>query len=67
MRYRNVKTGDVIDSPCVISGSNWEPVEEDTAVFPDDDAAVAEVSEEKPPRPRRGKKEWQPHMPQWMI
>ena len=56
MRYRNVKTGDVIDSPCVISGSNWEPVEEDTAVFPDDDAAVAEVSEETPPRPRRGKK-----------
>lgn len=51
MRYRNVKTGDVIDSPCVISGSNWEPVEEDAAVFPDDDAAVAEVSEEKPPRP----------------
>ena len=56
MRYRNVKTGDVIDSACVISGSNWEPVEEDTAVFPDDDVDVAEVSEEKPPRPRRGKK-----------
>ena len=53
MRYRNVKTGDVIDSPCVISGSNWEPVEENTAVFPDGDAAMAEVSEEKPPRPRR--------------
>lgn len=56
MRYRNVKTGDVIDSLCVISGSNWEPVEEDTAVFPDDDVAVADTSEGKPSRPRRGRK-----------
>lgn len=56
MRYRNVKTGDVIDSPCVISGSNWEPVEEDTLYSPTMTLPVAEVSEEKPPRPRRGKK-----------
>lgn len=56
MRYRNVKTGDVIDSPCVISGSNWEPVEEDAAAFPEDDVAVADTSEEKPSRPRRGRK-----------
>ena len=56
MRYRNVTTGDVIDSPYVISGSNWEPMEEDTAVFPDDDVTVADASEEKPSRPRRGRK-----------
>ena len=56
MRYRNVKTGDVIDSPCAISGSNWEPVEEDVAAFPDDDVAVADASEEKTSKPRRGRK-----------
>ena len=56
MRCRNVKTGDVIDSPCVISGSNWEPVEEDAAAFPDDDVNEANTSEEKPSKPRRGRK-----------
>ena len=23
MRYRNTKTGAIIDSPCVIKGENW--------------------------------------------
>ena len=23
MKYRNIKTGAVIDSPCAISGDNW--------------------------------------------
>lgn len=30
MRYRNIKTGAVIDSPCLIKGENWiEEKEED--------------------------------------
>lgn len=28
MLYRNAKTGAVIDSPCVIRGEHWEPIEE---------------------------------------
>lgn len=23
MRYKNIKTGAIIDSPCVIKGKNW--------------------------------------------
>ncbi|MGI6086108.1 MAG: hypothetical protein ACOYIF_11865 [Acetivibrionales bacterium] len=28
MRYKNIKTGAVIDSPCPISGPDWVPVRE---------------------------------------
>ncbi|MGI6349636.1 MAG: hypothetical protein GX218_09470 [Clostridiaceae bacterium] len=28
MRYKNIKTGAVIDSPCPISGPDWAPVRE---------------------------------------
>ena len=35
MKYRNIKTGAVIDSPCPIGGENWVPViEEKRAVEP---------------------------------
>lgn len=27
MRYRNTKTGNVIDVPCPVSGDDWEKVE----------------------------------------
>lgn len=30
MRYRNTKTGAIIDSPCIISGGDW--VAEETAI-----------------------------------
>ena len=36
MKYRNSRTGAVIDASCEISGGNWEPVpEEDTGNQPD--------------------------------
>ena len=36
MKYRNSKTGAVIDAACEISGGNWEPVpEEGTGVQPE--------------------------------
>lgn len=28
MKYRNTRTGAVIDSSCAISGGGWEPVKE---------------------------------------
>lgn len=28
MKYRNIKTGVIIDTPCSISGENWELVTE---------------------------------------
>ena len=35
MKYRNSRTGAVIDAACEISGGNWEPVpEEGTGVHP---------------------------------
>lgn len=27
-RYRNIKTGAIVDSPCILSGENWEKVED---------------------------------------
>lgn len=36
MKYRNSRTGAVIDAACEISGGNWEPVpEEGTGVHPE--------------------------------
>lgn len=32
MRYINTKTGAIIDSPCAISGENWQMVEEPVAI-----------------------------------
>lgn len=29
MKYKNTKTGAVIDSPCVIKGNNWIEVKEE--------------------------------------
>jgi hypothetical protein len=41
MKYRNIKTGAVIDSPCPIGGENWVPViEEKKTVEP-----VIEIAE----------------------
>ena len=38
MKYRNSRTGAVIDAACEISGGNWEPVhEEGTGVHPTPD------------------------------
>lgn len=53
MRYRNTKTGAIIDSPCTLSGGNWvteEEFEELTAMDEDnedleDDGDVIKLSE----------------------
>lgn len=35
MKYKNTKTGAVIDSPCSISGKNWEPLQEVQEAVPE--------------------------------
>ncbi len=47
MIYKNIKTGAVIDSPCNISGGDWELQESETT----------EEAIEEPKRTRRTKKE----------
>ena len=44
MRYKNIKTGAVIDSPCPISGPDWIPVREPEEV--QEVESVVEVVEE---------------------
>lgn len=39
MIYKNIITGAIIDSPCLISGDDWEEVEETTV-------EVEEITEE---------------------
>ena len=56
MRYRNVKNGDVIESACVISGSNWELVKEDAAAPHPEESNAADAPEQKPKSARRSKK-----------
>lgn len=47
MIYKNIKTGAVIDSPCTISGGDWELQESETK----------EEAVEEPKKIRRTKKE----------
>ena len=67
MRYRNTKTGQIIDVPSVIRGGNWERIdgvkkpEKDSSavVIPEpDESEVQEVvnSTAKPKRTRKSKK-----------
>lgn len=56
MRYRNVKNGDVIESACVISGSNWELVKEDAAPHRFDESDATDAPEQKPKSTRRSRK-----------
>ena len=56
MRYRNVKNGDVIESACVISGSNWELVKEDATPPRFSESDTADTPEQKPKSARRSKK-----------
>lgn len=30
MKYKNTRTGVVIVTPCVVSGGNWKPIDEET-------------------------------------
>lgn len=45
MRYRNTKTGAMIDSPSVISGGNWEEYKDEVVVDSKPDNVDIEDSE----------------------
>ena len=45
MKYRNIKTGFVFDSPCELKGADWEKI------------PTAPIKEEKPVKAKRTKKD----------
>ena len=48
-RYRNVKTGEIINTNNRIGGKNWERVEEEPALPPADDFEETEEETAEPP------------------
>ena len=57
MIYKNTKTGAVIDSPCNISGGDWELQETETKEEPLEEPETKEEPVEEPKKTRRTKKE----------
>ena len=45
MIYKNIITGAIVDSPCLISGDDWEEVEETTVEVEETTEEVEEVEE----------------------
>lgn len=45
MIYKNIITGAIVDSPCLISGDDWEEVEETTVEVEETAEEVEEVEE----------------------
>ena len=61
MKYKNTKTGAVIETSTKVSGENWEPVDTNTVdenVDEDEDQSnESEMGEEKKTRGRKKKEE----------
>lgn len=57
MIYKNSKTGAVIDSPCNISGGDWEFQETETKEEAVEETETEEKPVEEPKKTRRTKKE----------
>ena len=55
MKYKNVITGAIIDSPCLISGKDWEEVIENIA-NESEEIEEAEETTEDIEEPKKGKK-----------
>lgn len=53
MIYKNIITGAIIDSPCLISGDDWEEVEETTVEV---EETTEEVENEEVEETTEGKK-----------
>lgn len=49
MQYRNKRTGAVIETPCAVTGENWECVEEKAPAAP-------KAQEAQPAKPRASRK-----------
>lgn len=54
MIYKNIVTGSIIDSPCLISGGDWEEVEETTTE--EVEIEKEEETTEEAKEPKKGKK-----------
>ena len=54
MKYRNIKTGHIIDVPSEVRGSNWELVD---GTAPAKEPAVSTQDGQKVKRPRKTKKD----------
>lgn len=54
MIYKNIVTGAIIDSPCLISGGDWEEVEETTTE--EVEIEKEEETTEEAKEPKKGKK-----------
>ena len=46
MKYRNITTGAIIDSPCLISGEDWEELIENTINENEETVEDVETTEE---------------------
>lgn len=57
MVYKNMKTGAIIDSPCTISGGDWELQESETTEEAIEEPETKEEPVEEPKKTRRTKKE----------
>lgn len=57
MIYKNSKTGAIIDSPCNISGGDWELQETETKEEAIEEPETKEEPVEEPKKTRRTKKE----------
>lgn len=55
MKYRNVTTGAIIDSPCLILGKDWEELIENTTNENEETVEDVEATEETE-EPKKGKK-----------
>ncbi|MBR1470687.1 MAG: hypothetical protein IJ600_03480 [Lachnospiraceae bacterium] len=52
MRYRNVKTGVILDTPCLISGNGWQE-ETSASIAPEEETeADSGEAEEEPEEPK---------------
>lgn len=45
MKYKNTKTGAIIDSPCIISGGDWIKYSEETKEIVEVEGEIEEVEE----------------------
>lgn len=54
MIYKNIVTGAIIDSPCLISGGDWEEVEKTTTE--EVEIEKEEETTEEAKEPKKGKK-----------
>ena len=54
--YRNVKTGEVVETSTKVSGGNWEPVEPEQPEQENQEPEQPEQENQEPEQPRQRRK-----------